>query len=330
MVVPPARPCKHDLLRVCFLRRSFGAVSSSIDPMRFRPVVLLAVLLLPSCKARSDYEITFSTDRDESLDLFGMTPDSSYFRAYTGDDGTEYGVRWSPDGTTLLYTGWRGGNADVVAFNLERGNIRRLVQGPGYDGSPDWSPDGRHIVFVSDRDGERHLYRTPVDSLDIVQLTGPATVDTSPRWSPDGDLIVFTRSDPESTEQGAIMTMKADGSEVRKLTSGDTFDSLADWSPDGGRIAFHRCVDGACTLWTMRPDGTDERQLVDDEYDNRWPAWSPDGEWIAYTSARDDQTDIYVVRPDGSDMRRVTRWPGRDEAASWRPVPRLPETERTP
>ncbi len=286
------------------------------------PVLLPFVLFAGACSTPEPFELTFASDRHESLDLMGMAPDSSSFIRYTAYEGTEYNPDWSPDGAVLAYTRWSGSDADVYVLDQATGTARALIESPAYDADPDWSPDGGHVLFVSDREGSRAVYRFSLADGSVERLSGSGVTDISPEYSPDGRSIAFARTAPGETSRSAVMVAAADGAGARAVTPGTSQDALPTWSPDGTTIAFHRCDDGRCALWLVGADGTGERPILQDENDNRWPAWSPDGQWIAFTRrVGEGPTDIWLVRPDGSESRRVTRWPGADEGATWRTKP---------
>ena len=49
---------------------------------------------------------------------------------------------WSPDGTTLAFTGERGGNFDIYTIPVTGGEEKRLTTAAGLDDGPEYSPDG--------------------------------------------------------------------------------------------------------------------------------------------------------------------------------------------
>jgi len=62
---------------------------------------------------------------------------------------------WSPDGTRLAFSATinpdliQSGTSDIYILNLADDTVKKIVDLPGPDSSPQWSPDGRQILFSS-------------------------------------------------------------------------------------------------------------------------------------------------------------------------------------
>src|SRR5207244_3279002 len=65
--------------------------------------------------------------------------------------GVESGAVFSPDGSTIAFTGDYDGNIDVFTIPAAGGIPRRITYHPGADVAVGWTPDGKAIVFRSDR-----------------------------------------------------------------------------------------------------------------------------------------------------------------------------------
>lgn len=64
----------------------------------------------------------------------------------------------SPDGQSVVFMSFRGGNWDVYRVNMDGTGLAQLTTDTADDGLPTWSPDGETIAFVSNRDGEWALW----------------------------------------------------------------------------------------------------------------------------------------------------------------------------
>ena len=71
-------------------------------------------------------------------------------RLVTGSDRLDRPV-FSPDGTTIAYTGNYNGNSDVYVVSASGGEPRRLTYHPGADVAIGWTPDGQNVLFTSQR-----------------------------------------------------------------------------------------------------------------------------------------------------------------------------------
>ncbi|MEN3283454.1 MAG: TolB protein [Solirubrobacteraceae bacterium] len=100
-------------------------------------------------------------------------------------------------------------------------------------------------------------------------------------------LIAFRRYTDSSQAQGAVFTIKPDGSGEKQVTHPPTnyVDDQPAFSADGSKIAFERCPPAGpkpCRVWTVNRDGSGAREVSarcpsGPVCDSSGPAWSEDG-----------------------------------------------------
>ncbi len=73
---------------------------------------------------------------------------------------------WSPDGATLAYATWSGGEGHIEKVPASGGSPERLTRVAAFYSDPVWSPDGKRIVAL--RAGAYDHFSSPVEF-------GPAT-----------------------------------------------------------------------------------------------------------------------------------------------------------
>ena len=113
-------------------------------------------------------------------------------------------LTWSPDGSTLAYTGTgdgHGGPAGLWLVDADGANERLLVADPGkaiHGIGPVWSPTGDRIAYqrLIASPGERHevvLVNVPDGTETVIE---PPKIDGwypySVAWSPDGTTLLYT------------------------------------------------------------------------------------------------------------------------------------------
>jgi TolB protein len=160
--------------------------------------------------------------------------------------GPSYWHGWSPDGTTLAFTGLRGDNFDIYTIPAEGGDEKRLTTAAGLDDGPEYSPDGAWIYFNSERTGSMQIWRMRPDGSSQEQVISDETNDWFPHISPDGKWMVFlsyakgvTGHPPDKDVTLNLMSM--DDKKVHvlaRLFGGQGTINVPSWSPDSSRLAF--------------------------------------------------------------------------------------------
>jgi Tol biopolymer transport system component len=116
-----------------------------------------------------------------------------------------YSPTWSPDGSSIVFSGLAGGFSDLMMLHLSDGSSRRLTSDAYADLQPAWSPDGRTIAFTTDRfttDLARlryGRYRIGLYDVEARTISAAPAIDglnhLDPEWGPDRSL--FFVADPD-------------------------------------------------------------------------------------------------------------------------------------
>jgi tricorn protease len=125
-------------------------------------------------------------------DLWTVPREGGDARRLTSGPGTETNPIFSPDGSTIAFTGEYDGNVDVYTVPAAGGVPRRLTWHPAPDTVLGWSPDGRKILFSSNRES----FASPVQLYTMdVNGTFPDKVPLPWGWegafSPDGARLAY-------------------------------------------------------------------------------------------------------------------------------------------
>ena len=110
----------------------------------------------------------------------------------TSAPGTESMPKFSPDGTTIAFSGQYDGNTDVFTVPVEGGTPKRLTAHPAADEVNGWTPDGKSVLFVSTMASENaytRLFKVSTGGGVPAQLPFPAVDEGS--LSPDGSQLAY-------------------------------------------------------------------------------------------------------------------------------------------
>ena len=242
-------------------------------------------------------------------DLFLIRPDGSQRHILTTTpDYNEAGVRFSPDGTRILY--YRMAKTNAVDNNtygtfdlvLADANGRNpIVFGSNFPWAS-WGPDGREIACLLP------------SGVQIVDVATRKTLRTVPRqgivqqlgWSPDGKSFSGTANGLGPFWN--IGRLPASDGKIVPVSEIDRYNCTPDWCPDSHHIVYSRGIipkeGGRAELWIASEDGRDKRMLYTEEARHIYGACpSPDGKYLLFTRSIEDlgavgksQTTMAVVR----------------------------------
>lgn len=189
--------------------------------------------------------VSFGEHDWKSSRIYTMSTNSGQLKPITEKGSFWHG--WSPDGTTLLYTGLRNENFDIYSIGVNGGKERRLTDYEGLDDGPEFSADGTLIYYNSMASGSMELWQMKTDGTAKEQLTNDLFSNWFPHPSPDGKWLVFISyledqgSQHPPMKNVALRLLNLEDNSIRELcrfTGGQGSLNVPSWSLDGNRFAF--------------------------------------------------------------------------------------------
>jgi TolB protein len=122
-----------------------------------------------------------------SGEIYVMNADGSDLQRLSGIVQADYTLAWSPDGSRLVFVGYRSGSNGthgdgIYVVNADGGRLRKLTGNVGKEPIPSWSPDGRKIAFTG---RDESIYVIGADGHGMKRLThARQRIDWAPAWSP--------------------------------------------------------------------------------------------------------------------------------------------------
>ncbi|MGD2216503.1 MAG: PDZ domain-containing protein [Gemmatimonadales bacterium] len=200
--------------------------------------------------------------------------------------GEESVPRFSPDGSTIAFTGNYDGNADIYTIPTLGGEPLRITHHPMVDRVVDWYPDGRSILYASSMESGRQrfnqFYRVAGQGGLPEKL--PVPYGEFGAISPDGELLAYM---PRSRDfrtwkryRGGwapeIWSFDLRDYSSRNITVSDANDAHPMWH---GRTLYFLSDRGANlrhNIWAYDLDSEAFRQVTDfSDFDIHFPAIGP-------------------------------------------------------
>lgn len=211
--------------------------------------------------------ITYASYRSGTFQIWIAAADGSSARQLTPDTpDAKIFPRFTPDGRTIVYQDCLGGDCDggISAVRTDGSHLHAITPNSGE--SYNWavpSPDGRRLTFMRWHVAgvKMRIFVMPFGGGTERPVT-PARLEAwAPDWAPDGGRIVFSSHVFHDRPNGAIYTVRPDGTGLRRLTSPPwpLEDFAASYAPDGSKLVFssdRRYPDRCCAdLYLMNTDG---------------------------------------------------------------------------
>jgi dipeptidyl aminopeptidase/acylaminoacyl peptidase len=166
-------------------------------------------------------------------------------------------LRWSPDGTKVVFVSSRGDHSFVGYYSIPENQISWMAPAFGLDGNPAWSPDGSQIAFVrSPGQNKDQLFNLMGGRPFEVMVAEVKTGNAKSIWKSPADDGGFAQYYPNTP--------------------------LA-WSKDN-KILFYSEHEGWMHLYSINPDGSGLKDLTPGECEVENYSLSGDGKNIYYTS----------------------------------------------
>lgn len=239
-----------------------------------------------------------------------------------------FGVRWSPDGKWIAYTGRTAEGAGLIVAdaNGEQARLLAPISGtnhplPSTGEQIAWSPDARSIAFLSTTPGPETEQANGDPMVITRYLYKPTASEGETRFNDNRRVHVFI-ADVASKQ-------------VRQLTDGPYYEHSIDWSPKGGELLFVSNRESNpdrvfnYDIMAARIDTGAVRKITATKSAEYQPVWSPDATRIAFSGTTREltssettmeDTHVWVMNADGSGRQELGRGiDNRQGAPTWSP-----------
>ena len=260
-------------------------------------------------------EILFAMDAGgDERQQFYLIDDEGRERPLTADPSAIHA--WgalTPDGSRLVYSANPGdpANMHIHVIDVDSGEVRRLLEGPGWRDVHACSPDGARVVVQDCRDG---MFDMQLYILDLATAAaghhcphdGKARY-LNPQWAPDGERLYLC------TDQGrdflGIAALDRSGDRLDWLICPDWDVEYIALSRDGRRLAFVTNEDGYSRLRIRDLETGEDRDAPPHAPGIvQSVVWRPDGEALAFTlDGNCHNSDVVLWTLEDDRLAPVTR-----------------------
>lgn len=148
----------------------------------------------------------------------------------------------SPDGSRVVFQGYRGGNWDLFVLDLNNREVRALTDDAYDDREPEFSPDGQTIYFSSDRSGSYDVWALDLESQNLRALTEDGGDAYAPSMSHDQRLAYAL------SEGSRASIVVVEGQRRTTLVEHSGTISGIEWSPQADKLSYQLLNDDGAAL----------------------------------------------------------------------------------
>lgn len=238
-------------------------------------------------------------------DLWTVSSEGGQARRLTGSIGYQINPKFSPDGTTIAFTGNYDGNNDIYSIAAIGGEPARLTWHPGFDRLIDWQPDGKAVRFQSGRESrtgrDQQLFTVGTAGGLPERINLPTGGLSS--YSPDGTKMAYNRISRERRTWKRYKGGMAQNIWVYDFKA-NTSEAVTDWIGSdnypmwqGDKIYYTSDQTGRLQIWVYDTTSKEHRQITEHkEYDVKSPSQGPDaivyenGGWLYVLDLKTEKT----------------------------------------
>ncbi len=140
--------------------------------------------------------------------------------------------QFSPDGSSVVFFGYRHGHWDLFQVEVASRAISRLTEDAFDDREPQYSADGTQVVFSSDRSGSYDIWLLDLTAKTLTQVTHSQDDAHSPAISASG-AIAYTQASAGRSQ----LIVRRDGEDTVLSEQLGQMSGI-EWSPDESFISY--------------------------------------------------------------------------------------------
>lgn len=218
-------------------------------------------------------------------DLWSVSREGGNAVRLTSAAGTEFDPIFSPDGSTIAFTGQYDGNTDVFTVPVDGGVPKRLTYHPSPDVALGWTPDGKSVLFASSMKSNTdyaQLYTVSVNGG--VPKAIPLPSGSVGCFSPDGSKLAYNPGGKweegwkryRGGQASKIWIANLADSRVKEIPRGDENHDDPMWV--GNKIFFLDDKRGPVGLWSYDTGtGKVSEEIKGEGFDLKSATAGPDG-----------------------------------------------------
>jgi TolB protein len=224
---------------------------------------------------------------------------------------------WSPDGKSVAYVSFEGGNSAVYVHTLATGQRKLISNTPGINGAPAFSPDGKQLALVLTLSGMPNIYIKDLTTGKLKQILKEDAIDTEPVWMPNGKSLLYT-SDRGGSPQ--VYQIDLTTHKTTRVTYTGRYNARPSVTPSAKEVALLHVPAAGVYSIAIQNLATGRVQVLAQPPYAQSPSVAPNGAMIIYSWRNDQETFLLgLVSSDGKIQLNLPSPEGSIREPSWSP-----------
>lgn len=220
-------------------------------------------------------------------DVWVVEKEGGVARRLSSPPGEESFPRYSPDGSSIAFSGNYDGNTDIYTLPSDGGVAKRVTHHPANDRFLDWTPDGSGLMFASAMTSGlgriNQIWTIAVEGGLPTRL--PIPYGEFGVLSPDGRTLAYQPATREFRTwkryrgglASEIWLFDLDTGSALNLTANPANDSLPMWNGDKLFFLSDRGPSMRSNIWVINPATGETNQMTHfKDFDVHFPAIGPE------------------------------------------------------
>ncbi len=238
--------------------------------------------------------ITFISERTGRSEVWASDLFFGEALQITHDKAFALMPRWSPDGSSIVYTSYfNSGSPEIFVMTPATGQRRTFANFKGTNSGGRFSPDGSRVAAVLSAAGNQEIFIGTPQGKPFRRLTKSPGIEASPSWSPDGSRLVFTS---DRGGRPALYTMSVAGGAMTPLpTNISGYCAEPDWNRAQPNLIAFTCAVRSGFQIAVYDLNARRSEILTKGGDSIEPCWLADGRHLIFTRRAANSRQLAIL-----------------------------------
>ena len=194
-----------------------------------------------------------------------------------------------PDGSAVLFTSYQDDQTDIIQYQVNTAEKKRLTQSDGSEYSPTVTPDGTHFTtIILEKDGTQLLWKYPLDG-GKAEVAVPELKIGYHCWYDENTIVSFVLGEPATLQSSNVNTAE---NKILDSNIGRSLHKI----PNENKVSYISKSNSTWMIRSLNPITGDSKNIIETLPNSEDMSWAPDGSIFM-----GQQSSLYWYDPKGDE-----------------------------